>query len=214
MPTKPSPAGRPRDAHLDAAILDAVSAALDSSGYGGVAIEQVARAAGVSKTAIYRRWPNRQLLVLAELRRRMATLEPPLSGCTLCDLHEALSLFVDTFTRVGPRTLAPLLADCAEPALREQLMESLFEPPRAAVGATLEAARDRGDLRGDIDLTLTIDSLASLVFYRLLFGHAPLTGPEIGHVVTVLLSGIARDFDALLREYRDHGEPESPHPAP
>ena len=52
--------GRPRDAQIDAAVLQATAEALDRAGYRGVVIEEVARQAGVSKTALYRRWPSRR----------------------------------------------------------------------------------------------------------------------------------------------------------
>jgi hypothetical protein len=83
-------------------------------------------------------------------------------------------------------------------------MDTLFTPPRAAVSRTLELARDRGDLRDDVDLTLAVDTLASLVHYRLLFGHAPVDRPEIGRAVTTLLRGLARDFTAMEAEAAGH----------
>ncbi len=197
--------GRPRDTHIDAAVLDAVSDVLEEGGYRGLAIEQVARRAQVSKAAVYRRWPNRQLLVLAELERRMGRVEPPRTGCTLCDLDEALSLFARTFTCMGPEFFSPLLADCSGDAeLHRRFMDTLFTPPRAAVRDTLERARDRGDLRDDVDLTLAVDTLASLVHYRLLFGHAPVDGTEIGRAVMTLLRGLARDFTTLEAEAAGH----------
>ncbi|MEV2274789.1 TetR/AcrR family transcriptional regulator [Nocardiopsis sp. NPDC049922] len=197
--------GRPRDTHIDSAVLDAVSELLEEDGYRSLAIEKAARRAGVSKAAVYRRWPNRQLLVLAELERRMGDVEPPRSGCTLCDLDEALALFARTFRCMGPEFLTPLLADCSgDEDLHRRFMETLFDPPRAAVRDTLERARDRGDLRDDVDLTLAVDTLASLIHYRLLFGHAPVDGQETARAVAVLLRGLARDFAALKAEAAAH----------
>ncbi|GAB2877665.1 TetR/AcrR family transcriptional regulator [Streptomyces mayteni] len=190
--------GRPRDAHIDTAVLDAVSELLEESGYGALAVEKVARHAGVSKTAVYRRWPTRQQLVLAELQRRLGDVGPVDTGCTLCDLNEALGMIVRTFTCMGPEFFSPLLADCsADPALRQEFMDTLFQPPREAVRTTLARAVARGDLRADADLTLVVDSLASLVHYRLLFGHAPVNEAAVEQAIDTLLAGVARDFDAL-----------------
>lgn len=193
--------GRPRDASIDSAVLDAASELLEVSGYGALAVEKVARRAGVSKTAVYRRWPTRQQLVLAELQRRMGEVHPVDTGCTLCDLNEALGMFVRTFTCMGPEFFSPLLADCStDPALRQEFLDTLFQPPRQAVHTTLVRAVARGDLRADADLTLVVDSLASLVHYRLLFGHAPVTEQAIEQAVNTLLAGLAHDFDALQAE--------------
>jgi AcrR family transcriptional regulator len=197
--------GRPRDGHIDEAVLDAVSTLLEESGYRALAVEQVAKRAGVSKAAVYRRWPSRQTLVLAELQRRLGRVTAPDTECTVCDLNESLWLFTRTFTCMGPEFFSPLLADCStDPELRQLFMETLFDPPREAVRATLTLAYERGDLRADVDLTLAVDTLASLVHYRLLFGHAPVTETEIERAVTSLLAGLATDFDALEARANQH----------
>ncbi|SDE35419.1 TetR/AcrR family transcriptional regulator [Glycomyces harbinensis] len=202
--------GRPRNEHIDAAVLQATASTLDEIGYRGVAIEDVARRAGVSKSAIYRRWPNRRRLVLAVLEDRLGRIEPPDSGCTLCDLHECLVLVTQAFCRLGAGTLAQLAADGAgDPDLHDELIEVVFEPPRRAVHRTLFEARRRGDLRDDVDLPLTVDVLSSLTFYGLLLGRDPMEPDEIETVVTTMLRGIAADADLLLREYVRHERHES-----
>lgn len=205
MSTTRRGAGRPRNEGIDVAVLDVVSVVLDQEGYQALVIEDVARRAGVSKPAVYRRWSSRQELALAELRRRLEAVSPPSTQCTLCDLHESLSLFAQTFARAGADTLAQLLADSARDAeLRTELMAALVEPQRDAVRCTLTTARDRGDLCAELDISLTVDILSSLVFYRLLFGPAPLSETDIEHTVMTLLRGIASDFEQLTAEYRDH----------
>src|SRR5512132_3097766 len=86
--------GRPRDRQIDAAVVDATLVVLDEVGYGRLTLEEVARRAGTTKPAIYRRWPSRQRLVLAALGRRVGEARAPDTGCTLCDLDECLTLFV------------------------------------------------------------------------------------------------------------------------
>jgi AcrR family transcriptional regulator len=195
--------GRPRDRQIDAAVLGATLAVLDRSGYGRLTIEEVARHAGTTKPAIYRRWPNRQRLVLAALGQRLGEARAPDTGCTLCDLDECLKVFVGAFRRMPPNVLGPLLSDCAgDRELRAAFMTTLFEPPRAAVRETLDRAHERGDLRDDVDLELILDLIGSLVHYRALFGHAPTTDAEIERAVEALLRGIATDYPRLLEHSR------------
>src|ERR671922_1307770 len=150
--------GRPRDREIDSAVLDATLAVLDQSGYGRLTLEEVARRAGTTKPAIYRRWPNRQRLVLAALGRRLGDSRAPDTGCTLCDLDECLRLFVAGFRRMPADVIAALFADWAgDRALRAAFMATLFEPLRAAVKETLERAHARGDLRDDVDRDLVLD---------------------------------------------------------
>ena len=203
VPAKESRVGRPRDAQIDAAVLGATLAALDRSGYARLTLEEVARQAGTTKPAIYRRWPNRQRLVLAALDQRFGGAQAPDTSCTLCDLDECLKLFVAAFRRMPPDVVGPLFADCAgDPDLRAAFMTTLFDPPRAAVKATLDRAHARGDLRDDVDRDLILDLIGSLVHYRTLFGHAPTTDIEIERAVEALLQGIAVDYPRLLEHSR------------
>jgi AcrR family transcriptional regulator len=203
--------GRPRDRQIDAALLEATRAVLDRSGYGRLTLEEVARHAGTTKPAIYRRWPSRQRLVLAALGARLGEARAPDTGCTLCDLDECLKVFVAAFRRMPPDVLGPLFADCAgDRELRAAFMTALFDPPRAAVRETLDRAYARGDLRDNVDLDLILDLIGSLVYYRALFGHAPTSDVEIERAVEALLQGIAIDYPSLLEHSRRvSGDPKS-----
>ena len=206
MTRERSPAGRPRDPQIDAAVLKATIAALGQSGYGGFTLEDVARRARTTKPAIYRRWGNRQRLMLDALGTAARRGRPPDTGCTLCDLDECLKLFVGAFRRLPPDVIGPLWADCAEDReLRAAFMSAVFDPPRAAVRETLERAHASGDLRADVDLDLVVDLVGSLVHYRALFGHAPTSDVQIERAVEALLQGIATDFPALLEHSRRTG---------
>ena len=196
--------GRPRDPAIDVAVLKATLAALADDGYTQLSLEDVARRAGTTKPAIRRRWPGRQQLVLAALGSRLGALRAPDTGCTLCDIDECVKVFVAAFRRMPPDVLGPLFADCAaDRELRSAFMETLFEPPRAAVEQTLEHAYARGDLRDDADRGLVLDLLGSLVHYRALFGHAPIGNREIERTVETLLRGVATDYEQLLEHSRE-----------
>jgi AcrR family transcriptional regulator len=212
-PAQVASVGRPRDPQIDAAVLDATLAVLDESGYGRLTLEQVARHAGTTKPAIYRRWPNRQRLVLAALGMRLGEARAPDTGCTLCDLDECLRVFADAFRRMPPDVLGPLFADCAgDRELGRAFMTTLFDPPRAAVRETLDRAHARGDLRDDVDRDLVLDLIGSLVHYRALFGHAPITDVQIERAVEALLRGIATDYPRLLEHSRRlSGDPKLHH---
>jgi AcrR family transcriptional regulator len=202
----PPRVGRPRDPQIDAAVLRATLAVLDQSGYGGLTLEEVARRAGTTKPAIYRRWRGRQQLVLAALALRLGAARAPDTGCTLCDLDESLKVFVAAFRRMPPDVLGPLYAECAgDRELRAAFMTTLFDPPRAAVKETLDRAHARGDLRDDVDRDLILDLLGSLIHYRALFGHAPTSDLEIERAVEALLQGIAADYPQLLEHSRRVG---------
>ncbi|MFI8437981.1 TetR/AcrR family transcriptional regulator [Streptomyces sp. NPDC079020] len=212
-PSGRAPGGRPRDASIDQAILDAVLDLLDEVGYARLTVEAVARHAGTTKPAVYRRWKTLPGLVLDALTARLGRLEPPATDCTICDLSDAIKLYVAAFQRMPPDALASLLADYGDdPQRRETFMAALFDPPRTAVGQALDAAIARGDLRDDVDRDLLLDLLASLVHYRALFGHAVTSDDEVERAVHTLLRGVAVDYPKLVEISRKKdGDPRIHH---
>jgi AcrR family transcriptional regulator len=212
-PVQEARVGRPRDRQIDAAVLDATLAVVDEAGYGRLTLEEVARRAGTTKPAIYRRWSGRQRLVLAALSQRLGEARAPDTGCTLCDLDECLKVFVAAFRRMPPGAIGSLFADCAgDRELRAAFMTALFDPPRATVRETLDRAHARGDLRDGVDLDLILDLIASFIHYRALFGHAATSNVEIERAVEALLQGIATDYPRLLEHSRHmSGDPKLHH---
>lgn len=219
--------GRPRDPRIDEAVLTATLEVLEESGYVGLSIEEVARRAGTSRPAIYRRWPGRAPLVLAALATRLDVPTPPDTGCTLCDMDESFNIFLSTYRTISPDVICSLYAECAfDPELRERYMATVVEPCRRAVGHTLDRATRRGHLRQDADREQLLDFVGALVHYRALAGRRHLTDKEAEAAIETLLRGAAVDYAALVehmeeveREYYAehggaHGHPMAPATAP
>ena len=83
---------RRRGEALESAILDAAWAELVERGFGGMTYESVAERAGTSKPVIYRRWPNKQDLLLAAIHHKgvMLPIEPANTGSLRGDVTAAL----------------------------------------------------------------------------------------------------------------------------
>ncbi|MEU9063413.1 TetR/AcrR family transcriptional regulator [Streptomyces sp. NPDC048430] len=92
MSTTPArPAGRPMSAEREAALLDAALEVLSSVGYDKLTMAVVSELAGASTKTAYRRWANKDELLVAALRRavdREVDIEPHLIRKD--DLREAL----------------------------------------------------------------------------------------------------------------------------
>src|ERR1700683_4983723 len=58
---------RPRSEQAEHAIIEATLDLFAEQGFEGVCVEAVAARAGVGKSTIYRRWPNKEELLLAAL---------------------------------------------------------------------------------------------------------------------------------------------------
>jgi len=201
--------GRPRNPRISESVIAATLQILDDQGYDDVTFEAVARRAGTSRPAIYRRWSGRAALVLDAIATRLDVPAQPDTGCTLCDIDESFQVFLAAYHSTRPEVLSALYADCAADAeLRAQYLATVIEPARTAVGGTLDRATARGDLREDADTSMLLDMVGSLVHYRAMFTPAHLDAGEAEQAIQLLLRGAAKDYPALVdRSGADHRRP-------
>src|SRR3954454_15687844 len=79
--------GRPRSARVDEAIVEAVFELLSSGqSADAISIEAVAAKAGVGKATIYRRWPNKEALLIDAVATMKGPLPVPLGESVRDDL--------------------------------------------------------------------------------------------------------------------------------
>lgn len=210
-PEAPRAGGRPRNAQIDEAVLAATLELLNSGYYNDFSLEAVAKLAGTSRPAIYRRWAGRAPLALAAIADHLDVPAPPDTGCTLCDIDESFSIFLTAYRAIRPDVLSALYAECAQdPELRAAYIAAIVQPARIAVGSTLDVAIARGDLRRDIDRDLLLDILGSLVSYHAMFSPEHLGRTQAESAIEMLLRGAAVDYQALVAHseklYPDHFE--------
>jgi AcrR family transcriptional regulator len=148
-------AGRPRDPSIDDAVLDATLRRLALDGFAGLSIASVASDAGTSRPAVYRRWPDKESLVVDAIAR-LAEAEPPDTGGGLFeDLVAELEHFRHCITEAAALPLAGLmLGDDVSEALRAKYHDLVVAPRRSRIQACLERAIDDGSLDADADIAI------------------------------------------------------------
>lgn len=185
--------GRPRDAEADRRILAAARAALSERGYAQLSMEAVARAAGVAKQTLYRRWPRRPLLVYeAWFGGVESTVEQaPDTGTLAGDVAAVTALQAAVFGAPGSVDInAGLVADClAEPELLEQLRAVLMRPQLTLLAEVFERARGRGELPADADCEALAEIVAGAAFsHHVLYGTDL---PAFEQTLNALVTGYA-----------------------
>ncbi|MFB9834671.1 TetR/AcrR family transcriptional regulator [Actinoallomurus acaciae] len=160
--------GRPRDPAVDQAVLRETLAQLDSRGYDGLRVAEVARDAGVGLGSLYRRWPTKYALVVDALRTAAATREVEPTDDPLEDLLTGLVKIAEGLGHRAAPLLAVLLTDPAS-ELAAAVREAKVDPVRAA-------GRER--LRRVIGSTPDLDTRADLgpaliVLHMMLHGGPP-----------------------------------------
>src|SRR4051794_29926282 len=151
--TTAKPAGRPRDAARDAAILDAAVEVLSEVGYDRLTIDAVAARAKASKATVYRRWANKAALVVDAVHSCKPVPVGP-DGETKCyfpdtgslrgDLLQGVRAFVDTLNSDEGKLLAGLVsAQTRDPELARAMREATFADKQRSCRIVAERALAR-----------------------------------------------------------------------
>jgi len=181
MQERESRAGRKRSEASRQAILDATLALLRSHGYGGLTVDAIAVAAGVSKQTIYRWWSGKGELALEALAEHARDVNAPETGSLEGDVR---AFFESTLSLLrGPRGTAAVLKGL----MAEAQLDPEFTPRlRGFVESRRGALRDvlARHTRAK-PLETMIDMLFGAMWYRLLLEHGALDADfagELGHM--------------------------------
>lgn len=145
------------------AVIDRVRAAtlveLEQAGYAGMTMNGVARAAGINRTTLYRRWPDKAALLGDLLESEIARLEQPDLPPGLAEaLDLVLKGLADNLARPEGLALARTFT-AVDPQL-QALAGAARQRALARMRAPFAAAQQRGELAADAD----IDMLAHMLF--------------------------------------------------
>lgn len=167
-------AGRPRDASIDDAVIDATLRRLARDGFAGLSLASIAADAGTSRPAIYRRWPDKVSLVVDAIVR-LAQVDPPATGTSpFDDLVAELEHFRHCITQAAALPIAGLmLGDDVNEALRDKYRDLVVAPRRARIRACLQRGVDDGSLDADADLVIAASFLTGSWYAFALAGVTP-----------------------------------------
>ena len=185
--------GRPRSEQAEQAIVDAALDLFGERGVEGVCVEAVAAKAGVGKATIYRRWANKEDLLLAALGSMKAPMPDPDTGDVREDLIELLSILIrDVADPRFVRQFAMLHGDAeAYPRILARYTETVTEPRREVIRTVLNRGISRGELREDLDVEVAMLALTGAVMARGKHDPTPVGPGFAARVVDELLRGFA-----------------------
>lgn len=176
---QPKAAGRPRDPGLEERALTAALDVYAEAGWSGFTFDTVARRAAAGKAALYRRWQNKEELLLAALDAHALVIEPIDTGNIHDDLL-ALARELLAFHLSGSAGLAGLRLFVEARAHPELLAKSWTEINTARVKAArtiVHRAVERGDLPPDTSATVLLEAVSGGVVAHVLATPA---GPDRG----------------------------------
>jgi len=185
---------RPAD-EVRGEVLAAAGELLLAEGMAGFTFERISAISGASRTTLHKWWPSRGALALeAYFRSVQSTLAFPDTGDIAADLTDQLTAFVRLVTQTpAGRVIAELIGSAqTDPELAAAYREHYSAPRRALAVTAIEQARDRGELRDDVDAEAVVDQLWGACYHRLLIPDQPLTEDLARTLVAQVVRGVAR----------------------
>jgi AcrR family transcriptional regulator len=175
-------------------VLAAAGEVLFDEGMAGFTIDKVASRSGASKMTLYKWWPSKGALALDGYFKRV---EPELAFPDTGDIEADLRNQLHAFLRVirdspaGP-AIAELIGQAqTDPELKAAYLERYSSPRRALAVAAMTEAKQRGQLRANLDPEAVVDQLWGACYHRLLLPNQQLTHEFVDALVDNLFRGIA-----------------------
>jgi AcrR family transcriptional regulator len=163
--------GRPRDDDIDGQMLDAALALIDAGE--PVTVSRVVAGSGVSRAALYRRWPSLTQLIAAALDQGRVVPGPIDLGDDEASVKAAVlgALFGDPETALAgypeQRFRQRIALAMADRGLQRAYWTSHVSRRRVSLEAALRTAIERGILRPGLDPAACFDLLAGVVYYQI-----------------------------------------------
>jgi AcrR family transcriptional regulator len=164
MPTVPvtRPPGRPRSSHADAAIIDAVLGLLaQGTTVEALTMEAVAARAGVGKATIYRRFADKDELVLAAVEAVKPRPPEPAGESVRDDLIAIARHVARARDGIAGQIMPCMVPELQRPGRLRDLYLKLVEDRREITRSVLRRGIATGELRPDADIELAVVLLSA-----------------------------------------------------
>ena len=185
--------GRPRDQDRHDSVLAAARESLVEVGYSAMNYSDVAARAGVTRQLLYRWWPSKASLVSEAIFGSGAPDWPTsFDGPLERDVRRLIGALVDFSRRPDVRAgVAGLMADATADTPLPGLDDGLLAPLREGLVALVEAGVERGDVRDDLDIDLTLGTIRGAVTMHLLADRTP-PATLVDHLTQLLTLAFSR----------------------
>jgi AcrR family transcriptional regulator len=187
--------GRPRSEQANNAIMTATLEILEEGvPVDTLSVEAVAARAGVGKATVYRRWPNKYVMVAAAIGSLDDTPVPVTGDSCREDLVVVLR-DLHCWAAAGPsaRVLPRLLNSMRTvPVIRNEYYRVVLEPRIAALRSVLRRGLRRRELRTGLDIDAAVAVLAGPALASIVLPDSPaIDRPESGvhQIVDLFMAG-------------------------
>jgi AcrR family transcriptional regulator len=173
-----------------AAVLAATLAELAAVGYAALTVEDVARRAGVHKTTIYRRWQDRDRLILDALTDHVAAEVPmPDTGTIEGDLLELARALVRWLqSTAGQAVIATMVSGVWQQPEIAEMRRRFYADRFQRAEPMIVRAIARGELPAGTNPAALIKAMIAPIYLRLLVTAEPIDEVTADQAATMALA--------------------------
>jgi AcrR family transcriptional regulator len=163
-------------------------------GLAAATVDAIRDRSGVSKTTIYKHWPNRLCVAVDAFTDQLALdASLPDTGTARGDFTEQIRRVCAFYGSPVGSLLAQLLASALpDPEAAQWLRDRRLLSRQLGIQQLWGRAVARGEVSADLDPDIALDLLFGPVMWRLVSGHRPLTEAEADKITDAALNGLLR----------------------
>lgn len=171
--------GRPRAPGHDEKIIEATLHLIDTSRK--ITVSEIVKLSGVSRAAVYRRWPSLTDLIATALDQGRNYPDVDVNGSIREILAETFFVHPDE-TRGGDYPLRRFRKRMelimAEPDLQQAYWKAHVNRRRKNLIRALIVAQERGEIRADVDVEAALDGMIGAFYYQLVVRGETFEDPD------------------------------------
>ena len=183
--------GRPRSIETTNAILESAYALMATTGLAATTIDAIARHSGVSKMTIYKWWPSREaLLIDAFLHHaaQMLPLPPASAGTPAARARRHAAAYAEALQGEFGKVQLAVVSECISRTGSAELFYARYlQFRRAALVDMIAAGQKDGSIQAEGPPQNLYDAIYGSLFYRYIFGIAPITPGYARSLVDLVL---------------------------
>jgi AcrR family transcriptional regulator len=180
-PVKTRPGGR--SARVRSAVLAATVEELVAVGNASFSIDGVAERAGVNKTTVYRRWGNRENLLLEAILAHGRDVPLPDTGSLRSDLLAYGKAIVASVQDAETEALARAIVSVGDPESPIAKANRAFWAKQFDLaGLIVDRAIERQEIPSGVDSRVVLEAIIAPIFFRLLLSRDKLDRRFIEHL--------------------------------
>lgn len=163
-----------------------------------MSMEVVAKRAGVGKAALYRRWPNKEAMIIALVEAiEIEIITADNCGSLGADIANYIEKALRLLKRpLSSRILPSLYSEMSrDTALADAIRRTIERKKRDSVTQLIDRAVGRGEVSDAVDRELVYDMLIGPLYWRAIISKQPIDEMEYPRLTAAAVVGAIQALD-------------------